>query len=460
MAHKNNGYIENIDIKYGITKSALPPQVIRLGNVSWAGTAEKMVDGSDPQPWHCLPFVEGSTYGLELIYPHETECQVLHDGVTIRFDIDFAREPGVLSPGVEFKAFSPVGSAKYYLFNTGLDLQPPPGYVLRTEPHPRFFTDDTGTVPMALIGHLQNEWYPRTTFVVFRAPRPGQRHIFRKGEPFVQILVVPQRLKYGITRMTAEEAAYRRELDKTINALRSDIADNIWSHPDGCHFNNHYKVLARAFALGGIPGLEEALRGARERRESSIPKSETIPEKLAVAEQLVAEHNYELAAEVYAQVLSQDPQSAEAFTNLGICFAALGIMAKAHAAMVQAIALEPRVPQYHRNLGELLRRLGRFPEAEASLRAATDLSPNDPGTWSILGLTLAQQGRTAEGLQAYRAWAALGYPFPGIHVKMGTALAEQSLYAEARACYEAALAIDPGFDHARRALNALPASAP
>jgi hypothetical protein len=117
---------------------------------------------------------------------------VVHEHGTIRFDWDFSKEPDGGLTGGEFAAFAPREASRYYLFNTRLDLLPPPGYVLRTEPHPRFFTDETGTVPAALIGHVQNEWYPRLLYVVFPAPRPGQRHVFRKGEPFAQVLFVPQ----------------------------------------------------------------------------------------------------------------------------------------------------------------------------------------------------------------------------------------------------------------------------
>jgi len=67
------------EVKYKSYAHALPAQPIRMTNVTWGGLPVKMKDGSDPQPWYCLPFVEGSTYGLELIYPHETPCQVVHE---------------------------------------------------------------------------------------------------------------------------------------------------------------------------------------------------------------------------------------------------------------------------------------------------------------------------------------------------------------------------------------------
>src|SRR5437764_12377537 len=164
----------NVTVKYSTYFKELPPQPIRLANVNWAGSIQKkMEDGSEVQPWHCLPFTEGSTHGLELVYPYQTECHVVGAGGTIHFEWDFANEPGGGLFGGEFKAFSPANASQYYSFGTWLYIDPPTGYVLRTEPHPRYFTDDTGTVPLAMIGHVQNEWFPRRLFVAVRCPRQG-----------------------------------------------------------------------------------------------------------------------------------------------------------------------------------------------------------------------------------------------------------------------------------------------
>ena len=97
---------------------------------------------------------------------------------------DRAKEPGGLPGPSEFTLSTPP-PPQNYLFATGIDIQAPPGYALRTEPHPRFFADTTGTVPAVVYGHLHSEWWPKKLFVVFKIPAlPGQRHIFRKGEPY------------------------------------------------------------------------------------------------------------------------------------------------------------------------------------------------------------------------------------------------------------------------------------
>src|SRR5208283_4290831 len=113
-------------IKYSLHFKALPPQPVRIAPGGWSGAPEKMEDGSEPQPWHCLPFVEGPTYGLELVYQYESACRVVNDNGMLRFEWDYAREPGGTLTGAEFLAFAPMKASKYYLFSTGLDLQPPP----------------------------------------------------------------------------------------------------------------------------------------------------------------------------------------------------------------------------------------------------------------------------------------------------------------------------------------------
>lgn len=449
--------MEKVTIKYCTYAKASPPQPIRLEVPGWAGAPDKVQDGATGQPWYCLPFVEGSTYGLELVYPYETECHVVNDNGAVRFDWDFAREPDGVLTGGEFLPFAPTHAPKYYLFNARVDLQPPPGWILRTEPHPRYFTDETGTVPLAMIAHLQQEWYPRMGVVVFRAPRPGQRHIFRKGEPYVQLLFVP-RISYETTPMSPEEAAQRRELEHAIRVSRRQIATKSWRNCDGIGMDNHYKRLAAAFAQGGKAGVEDLVRQAMARHEQGLPKDKPIPECLALGWQCLKERKYDQAEEIYSLVLQRDPNNAEALSHLGVCLAFLGYVVIGMNMMTQAVALQPTSPRYHSNLGEWQARLGQYPQAEASFRWALQCSPNDPVILSALGLTLALQGRMAEGIQACRAALALGPSVPEAHFRMALIWAQQGQYDAARACYEAALALDPGFADARRALQELPAT--
>jgi Flp pilus assembly protein TadD len=451
--------MDKLQIKYRIVGKAVPPRPIRMNVGGWGGTAEMKVNGSEPQPWHCPPFVEASTYGLELVYPYETECHVINDNGNIRFDWDFAKEPGVKLQGDEFGVFFP-RPGKFYLFGSSLDMQAPPGYVIRTLPHPRMFTDDTGTVPVAVMGHVQTEWWPKPIFLVFRVPPVGQRHIFRKGEAYAQILCVPHRVDYEVERMTPEEESRRSSLDRAIAVSSSHISKNVWHNPAGQEFKDYYKVMGRAFADDGIAGVEKAVHDALEHQQRLQPADKSIPECLDMGYQLQREGKLVDARTIYFHVLSRDPNNAEAASRLGILAATMKLPQIALNMMSKAVALRPNWPAYHGNLGEMLRRMGRHAEAETSFRASLQLNPNDPQTLSAFGLTLVEQGRSAEGVQACRAALAMNPNMPALHLRLGSALARSGQPAEARKAYEAALALDPRFADAQRALQELPANLP
>ena len=393
---------------------------------------------------------------MEILYPYETECQIVNDNGVLRIDWDYAQEPGGGLTGGEFGYFAPRAAPRQYFFCSNLDIQPPPGFVVRIEPHPRFFTDDTGTIPCPMIAHLQSEWYPKELFLVFRASSPGQRQIFRKGEPYAQILVVPQHTHYELSSMTAEEVTRRRKLEREIQQARASLATHRWQNCDGSEMDNHYKILAAAYADEGVAGVEAAVRAAVQRHLQALPHDKPIAECLAQGGQLVNQQKYREAKELYTHILERQPQNAEALSQLGICLVCIGHIDLGVKLMAQAVALQPQIPRLHSSLGEILRLLGRFQEAEAAFRWSLQLQPNDPGIWSVLGLTLGQQGRHTEGIQACRAALAMGHAPPAAHCRLGWILAQQKQFGEARACYQTALNLDSQCKEASRALQELP----
>jgi Flp pilus assembly protein TadD len=443
-----------LDVKYAAYGKAVPPRPIRVRAGTWAGSAQAMADGSQPQPWHCLPFVEGSVYGLELVYPFGTECHVVNDGGAVRFDFDHAREPGGGLTGGEFITFNPKDRPKFYLFNTRLDVQAPPGHVVRTEPHPRFFTDDTGTVPVALIGHVHSEWYPRKLFVVFKVPPPGTRHVFRKGEAYAQVLFVPQRGGYKVTAMTPAEEAARRDLEQALDEAKSHVADHSWRNPDGAEFNNHYKLLARAYAEGGAAAVRRMVDDGQRRKRGELPLDKPIPEALKAAGELVSRQQFDDARTVYRDVLERDPNNAAALSGLGVCVGCTGAPLSGVELMRQAIALMPNEAAFHENLGQMLVLTQRYAEAVAAYRTAMRLRPNDAALASNVGLLIVRLGNFDEGLKLCRHAAATDPRCAVAHYRTGVILTQLRQHDAARAAYQAALAADPAFEPAMQALTA------
>jgi tetratricopeptide (TPR) repeat protein len=306
---------------------------------------------------------------------------------------------------------------------------------------------------------VQAEWWPRKLFVVFKVPPPGQRHIFRKGEPYVQLLFVPQRVAYDMAAMTPGEEARRREMETQVDTAKTHISENTWHNPAEIQFGDYYKVLARGFAREGMAGVDAVVKEGMQRYRQSLPADKSVADALAEARQHLDARRYNEAKSVYTHVLERDPDNAEALSHLGIVAASIGRVREGLQFMSRAVQLRPNVSTYHSNLGELLRLLGRFPEAEQSFRTSIRLAPNDPGLMSVLGLTLAQQGRAAEGLEACRAALAIDPKSMLVHFRMGMIYAQQRQYPHARASYEAALAANPEFEPARQALREMPGQA-
>lgn len=260
--------METLEIKYRTWYKGVPPRPIKLQIPGWGGEANQHTNGDKPQPWHCVPFVEGNTYGLELCYPFDSECRVTLEAGKPIFSGDFSKEqvdlPNLTLP--PFSSFSP----GHFGMTSALDIKVPEGYVLRTETHPRFYTDETGTVPCCLPGHLQTEWWPRIFFVVFKNPYPGQTIIFRKGEPYGQILIVPKKIIYDIKQMTDAEISERTSNETKIDQYAKQICKNDW-HDHKCqNFDDKYKVLSRTFAKGGQIAIDKLMQSAAKKLETKL----------------------------------------------------------------------------------------------------------------------------------------------------------------------------------------------
>lgn len=243
---------ETLGVRWRSVYGAPPPRRIRLELPGWAGESNAYGDGAPAQPWHCQPFVEGATYGLELVYPYRTECRVSVDGAgALVFEGGHDAELEAMGLGRPFGAFA----RRHYGMATALDLLPPPGYALRLGPHPRFFTATTGDVPLALPGHLQRFW-PVQFFAVFQAPPPGAVHVFRPGEPYAQLLLVPVAQTYDVAPMPPDERDDRARQDRQVTMLTYFLSKHVWRSDAGYWFNDKYKQLLRLFRRGG----EDAVR--------------------------------------------------------------------------------------------------------------------------------------------------------------------------------------------------------
>jgi hypothetical protein len=171
----------------------------------------------------------------------------------IVFDGDFSKESEESGIETPFKIFAP----GHFGFTSSLDIEPPPGYAVRLESHPKLYTDPYNQTPLVVPGHIQGEWWPKIFFVVFKAPAPGQEYVFRKNEPYAQILIVPKKASYEVIEMTEEEKQRRYKLDEKVSKYGPQISEHGFKDNTGQDFNDKYKVLKRAFSKDGLRAIEE-----------------------------------------------------------------------------------------------------------------------------------------------------------------------------------------------------------
>jgi hypothetical protein len=135
---------------------------------------------------------------------------------------------------------------RYYTYQLLLDINPGEGWAIRTEPHPRFYSDRTGAVPIA-VPALVRSWWPMLFFMVFKSPFEGQTHIFRPGEPMMQIIVIPEECTFDLAEMTEEEAADRELRSRRIHQARSTLAAGTqWTSSTHTVFDGIYRHILRA----------------------------------------------------------------------------------------------------------------------------------------------------------------------------------------------------------------------
>ena len=120
-----------------------------------------------------MPFTEGAKYGIEIFYPYENELHVTKKDGEFIFDGKFGPPPDDDLQWPPFRSFG----KEFYTYQLLLDLKVGKDWAVRTDPHPRFYTDTTGTAPIAVPALLRTEWWPMISFVVFKFPAEGETHI-------------------------------------------------------------------------------------------------------------------------------------------------------------------------------------------------------------------------------------------------------------------------------------------
>ncbi len=139
------------------------------------------------------------------------------------------------------------------------------------------------------------------------------------------------------------------------------------------------------------------------------------------------------------RALALAPELAQAHTNLGAVWAAMGRLDDALAAFRRALVINPSLAMPWNNLGRVEQSLGRFEAAYAAYNEAVAREPRTPLFQVNLAGLLAEQDRNAEAVQHFRVAVECDPSHAQALWGLGRSLLELGDRAEARTAPKAAI---------------------
>jgi tetratricopeptide (TPR) repeat protein len=155
--------------------------------------------------------------------------------------------------------------------------------------------------------------------------------------------------------------------------------------------------------------------------------------------------NLREAEKGYREILSLNPDHADALNLLGVISMQAGRLNEAVDLISRAIAINSGFGDYYCNLSEAHRRLGHLDRAVALARRAIEINPQMPEAFINLGAALSEIGRNKDAIAAYRKVTELSPHHPTALRNLGSALRRDGQLDEAITVLNRAIELKPHF---------------
>ena len=185
-------------------------------------------------------------------------------------------------------------------------------------------------------------------------------------------------------------------------------------------------------------------RAERKKQEKRLGSQALGPLQQTFA-QAVAHHQagrFQQAAELYHQILAEQPRHADTLHLLGLVAYKTGHLDEAAGLIADAIRQDSSKAPYCFNLGVVLQKQGKLDEAADAYRRAVKLNPSHLEAQSNLGNVLLEQRKLDQAAEAYQQALRLNPNSAEAHNNLGVALKEQGKFEQAVASYEQALKLN------------------
>jgi len=153
----------------------------------------------------------------------------------------------------------------------------------------------------------------------------------------------------------------------------------------------------------------------------------------------------------YKLAILADERIEEAYSNLGVIYAAQRNYPKAKSSFEMALLLKPNRPTTLNGLGTVLYAQGHIKDAKKKWQQALAADPNFASAYYNMGNAYESEKNLPEALDAYAKAISISPNMADAYFRMGTIYNRQHHYAQASTLLRKALALAPDSDFAREA---------
>lgn len=190
----------------------------------------------------------------------------------------------------------------------------------------------------------------------------------------------------------------------------------------------------------GIPQPIDFLDG-----QTQVKPTTGMDRDFQLALSLHRQGKLELAKEIYANILDQDPEHAQVWHLSGVLALQWNDAQLAAKLFARAISLEPQNAAMHFNQGLAHEHLQLPQDAIASYTKAIDLQPNDYKSYINRGSALKAIGKLQEAISDYEQAIALNPASAEAYSNRGNVLASLRKWKEALESFNTAIALKPTY---------------
>lgn len=205
-------------------------------------------------------------------------------------------------------------------------------------------------------------------------------------------------------------------------------------------------MIALPFPLR-IPPLFQLSPGAK------FMANLNIDELRQQARAAVAQRDYELARQIYLQILSLQPEEPDVHYGLATVFFLLNELDSAAYHFKKVTKLDPMRAAAHINLGAVYNRLDRLDDALEELRRGIHLDPHRSEGYYNLGLVYRRKGQLNMAIHAYMEAVRVNPRMADAHYNLANLYLGAGKPAQAAHHYREALTLHPGWEKAQAGLT-------